>query len=126
MPELKVDSFRALMNGQPTATISCFYQHIVVRRLRVEGDRVIINPNTDAMPTEHPILSTPLDTPIGYTPWMMDRGNMTFEHPEIPDGAKICGEADVIEFPNGERFSVMPTDELRKKGEYRTRIITFP
>jgi hypothetical protein len=117
MAELKVDSFRALMNGQPKATISCMYQGIVVRTLTVDGERVVIDPNTETEPGVHPVISTPLDTPITYRPWTMDRGNMNFEHEEFPDGAKICGEADVIEFPNGDKFSIMPADEQRQMGE---------
>jgi len=120
MAELKVDSFRSLMNGQPAAVIRCWMKGIVVRTLTVDGDRVVIDPNTEDEPGLHPTVSVPIDTPITFTAWVMDRGNMGFQHEEFPDGAKICTEADVIDFPNGETFNVVPTDEQRQLGEAAT------
>ena len=106
MKPLPVASFRDLMNGQQTATITCLYSQKVVRKLTVQGDRVQIDPNTEDAPAQYPIISVPLDTPITYQPWVMDRGNLNFETPEIPEGAKICGEGDIITFPNEKRSIV--------------------
>jgi hypothetical protein len=118
MRAIKVDSFRTLMNEQTEATIACLYTGKLVRHLTVDGEQVIIDPNIGDDDEQHPIITVDLDTPIGYTPWVFDRGNMTFEHESIPQGAKICGEGDVITYGDGEKRSIMPTDELQAKGKH--------
>ncbi len=60
----------------------------------------------------------PLDTPITYEPWMMDRGSLLFASAAVlnrevlpaslPDELKICGEGDSITFADGSSDTVLP------------------
>jgi len=98
---MKVRNFADLMAGHKTAEILCAVKLAVVRRLKVSGNMVRI----DAC--DGPMIQVPLDTPISYEPWFMDRGSLLFDCQEVPS-AKICTEADLIRFPDGSEEPVLP------------------
>lgn len=103
MNELYVENFADLMNGKLVAEIVCPVHNRVVRRLYVNGDRIQID---FLLP---PIVSTPMDTPILYEPWCMDRGNLWFPCIEAPDGrAKVCTEGDIIRYEDGTQYGILP------------------
>lgn len=88
---MQVSSFSDLMDGHESAEIVCAIKGQVVRRLKVVGDDVLIDP------MEGPEISIPLSTPIYYEAWVMDRGSLLFQLPEGIPG-KICTELDLIRF----------------------------
>lgn len=98
MKDLHVSSFRDLMQ-HGDCTIKCFYSGQTVRTLTVVGD------NCHLLAGDGTELDIPLDTPITYEPWTMDRGNMNFTLDGQP--LKICGEADVLTAESGY-YSVLP------------------
>ncbi len=110
---MKVESFKDLMNGHPSATISCLYSGKVVRRLKVENDTLWIDP------LEGPKVLVPLSAPVRYEPWVMDRGNMLFAPEDVIEPLslrlvpketrfKLCGEGDYIEWSDGQFEVVSP------------------
>jgi hypothetical protein len=105
-----VTNFAELMSGETHAEIYCLYSGNLVRRLTVTPDRRSVE--IDAMMGEH--LVVPIDTPIRFEPWVLDRGSMLFpapaDAPEQYRGAdlKICGEGDPITYASGERATVEP------------------
>jgi hypothetical protein len=105
---MKVRTFADLMGKHQSAEILCMMREVVVRRLKVEGDRVII----DAM--QPPIVSVPLTETILYEPWFMDRGSLLFRCREIGGKGKICTELDIIRYPDGTTETIEP--EYRLKG----------
>jgi hypothetical protein len=93
-----------VMNGHQTATIKCLYTDQVVRKLKVEGDNLVIDAMTETV-------TVPLDTPLIYEPWFMDRGSILFNLDGRP--AKFCGEADKICFDNEDEWhSIEPHSDL--------------
>lgn len=102
---MKANTFRDLMGKHKSAEIRCLYTGNLVRRLTLDGDKVII----DAL--QPPILSVPLDAIIVYSPWVMDRGNMLFRHDEMPgQDLKICGEDDRITYEDGSQDRIGKSD----------------
>ena len=102
---MKATTLRDVMAGNRTAEISCLYTGKVVRRLKRVGDQLEV----DALDV---VVTVPLDTPLTYKPWVMDRGNMLFDVPGH-QGAKFCGEGDHITYPDGTRDVIEPNDEQR-------------
>ena len=98
MQALTVQSFRDLMQ-HGDCTIACLYSGQVVRTLTVEGE------NCHLVAGDGTELDIPLDTPIAYEPWCMDRGSMIF----TLDGRqlKVCTEADILT-ADGQQYSVQP------------------
>jgi hypothetical protein len=47
----------------------------------------------------------PAHTPLIFEPWVMDRGSMLFDLPDMPR-AKFCTEFDVIVYPDGTSVPV--------------------
>lgn len=99
---MRVRSFEELMAGHERAEIVCMVKRVVVRRLEVIGGLVHI----DAL--SGPTVSVPLGMGIEYEPWVMDRGNMLFECPEVGGRGKICTEGDLVRFPGGREETIMP------------------
>lgn len=95
-------TFRTLMAGELTATILSLTTNHVVRGLTVKNEDIEVDAFTEKV-------TVPLDTPIIYEPWFMDRGSLLFEAPGFGK-AKLATEFDTIKFPNGEMF-VMPNPE---------------
>jgi hypothetical protein len=95
--ELRVATFRDLMNGQPTAEIVNLMDNKVVRVLTVNGDEVKIRPGVGDD------VIVPMDMAIIYEPWALDRGSLLFGQ-----GLKICTEMDLIRFPNGDTMTILP------------------
>jgi hypothetical protein len=104
MQVLTVESFRDLMQ-YGDCTIKCLYSGEVVRTLTVVGEscHLLAGDGTE--------LDIPLDTPITYQPWCMDRGNMLFslggQLLSCTTRCKICTEGDVLIADSGE-YSVEP------------------
>lgn len=92
-------TFRSLMAGHATANIHNLFNGEVVRKLTRIGDNVEIDAMTEKV-------TVPLNTDITYQPWFMDRGSLLFECAGYKGGAKICTEYDVIEYPDGSRYSI--------------------
>jgi len=105
MKEVRVASFRDLMAGYDYAEIVCRYKKTVVRKLTVNGDMVNMDAITEAV-------EVPLDTPVEYEPWFMDRGSMLFraEGHDVP--LKLCTEADEVRYPDGSEGWVNPASAL--------------
>ncbi len=97
---MKVRTFADLMGKHQTAEIFCGVRGELVRRLKVEGDRVVI----DAM--QPPIVSVPLRAQITYQPWFMDRGSLLFTCKELNGKGKICTEGDTIRYPDGTEYTI--------------------
>ena len=89
-------TIKDLMSGRTSAEIICRHKGGVVRRLTCDGDSVTVDAITEKV-------TVPLDTPIVYEPWFMDRGNMLFN-----GDMKLCTEADLIRFPDGSAHLVLP------------------
>lgn len=119
---MQVKTLRDVMNGREYTEIRCMYTGKVARKLTVYpwGRQPAYQTKTvyhdqveiDAL-TEKVIV--PLDTPLGFTPWVMDRGNITFQ---LPDGktAKLCGEGDRAVFKDNDTYNVIyPHDDLRRE-----------
>jgi hypothetical protein len=103
MQSLPVKTFQDLMHGHNYAEITNIIHGNIVRKLTItEKNQVQI----DAL--EPPILTIHLNTPIHYQPWFMDRGSLTFTHPDLPN-AKICTEYDIITYPDGTQYEITPT-----------------
>ena len=100
--DIKVSNFGDLMQGYSYAEIINLLHGNVVRKLSVVGNQVQV----DAL--EPPILILPLNTPIIYEPWFMDRGSLLFNSPELPGRGKICTELDIIRFPDGIEATIHP------------------
>lgn len=102
MPEINALTFRHLLAGHSTAEVKCLIKGTVVRRLRVEGDRVEV----DALIVK---VWVGLDDRIDFTPWVFDRGNLNFACNVVPAGqkAKLCTEADIIAYPDGTTASIV-------------------
>ncbi len=83
------------MTGHTAATIRCAYIGSVVRRLAVFEDVVEMHCADGAA------IGIPLDTPIRYEAWFMDRGSLTFTTDELPEVCKLCTEADAVTFEDG-------------------------
>ncbi len=98
MKQLRVGSFRDLMNGELSGTIQCGMRGVVVRRLKLSDDGLSVE--IDAMTQK---VWVPLDTPIIYERWFMDRGSLLFN-----ESYKICTELDTITFLNGESYQILP------------------
>jgi len=98
MQALPVSSFRDLMQ-HGDCTIACLYTQQTVRTMTVEGGicHLVAGDGSE--------FDVPLDTPITFEPWVMDRGNMLFEH----GGStwKVCGEADILTAESGQ-YSIQP------------------
>lgn len=98
MNQLIVESFRDLMQ-HGACTIACLMSGQIVRTLTVVGD------NCHLVAGDGTELDIPLDTPVVYEPWMMDRGSMNFT---LGNSAlKLCTELDVLTAESGE-YSVIP------------------
>jgi len=93
------------MQGHGAAEIICPIRWEVVRRLTLLSDgRVGVDALTDSV-------IVPLSTPITYEPWVFDRGSLMFAVPPevVPGGqAKLCTEADIVQYPDGSEYLVMP------------------
>jgi hypothetical protein len=88
-------TFKTFMDGHTVALIRCAYTGNIVRRLVVFGDVVELHcADTTA-------IGIPLDTPIRYEAWFMDRGSFTFTSEELPETAKLCTEGDAVIFEDG-------------------------
>jgi hypothetical protein len=98
---MKARTFADLMAGRRRAEIYCLYTQKLVRILTLVDGQVHVD-FTNGESTD-----IPLETPIWYEPWFMDRGSMLFSCRESAQ-AKICTEADVIRFPDGVEDRVMP------------------
>lgn len=81
-----------------------------------KGD--VVRKLTHHLPTDHwcvvdaltEQVTLRLNTPIGYTPWVLDRGNLTFlmdRDGEVVQ-AKLCTEADILRVPGMEDQSIYP------------------
>lgn len=104
---MKVKTFGDILKGHQTAQVSCLYKGHVVRKLS-RGDGCVI---VDPMIGLH--IHVPDETPLKFEPWMMDRGNLTFRHDDMPgQDLKFCGEADKIVFEDGTTDDIRPHDDL--------------
>lgn len=90
-------TLRDLMGNATEAIILCLYSGTMVRRLTVKGDNLHIDAITDDV-------EVPLDTPIIYEPWVLDRGNMLLDSPK--GRIKLCTEADILQLPGGTMKSI--------------------
>lgn len=88
-------TFKTFMAGHTVALIRCAYTGSVVRRLAVFGDVLELHC------ADNTAIGIPLDTPIRYEAWFMDRGSLTFTSKELPETAKLCTECDVVTFEDG-------------------------
>ena len=90
-------TFGDLLGNHAGGEIACMYTGNVVRRLeRLPGGNIRV------IPGEGPALVVSPETPITFEPWVLDRGNLLFTHPEYPGQTlKICGELDTITYPDG-------------------------
>jgi hypothetical protein len=90
-----------VLGSYDSAEILCLYQRTVARRLKrlpegkVEVDAITVKVVVDAT------------TPLNYQPWVFDRGSLLFDLPDHP-GAKFCGEADIVRYPDDTTDSVEP------------------
>jgi hypothetical protein len=111
---MKVTTFRELMNGHATAEIRCLYTGNLVRKLSLTTGAVSGTVYVEIDPVVGPRCRVPDVTPITYTPWVLDRGNMNFPGdatgvPEYADKTlKICGEGDPITYGDGTAATVNP------------------
>jgi hypothetical protein len=98
-------TFETLMAGHTSAEVLCLYRGEVVRRLTVKGNMIEI----DAITVK---VEVRMNTPIVFTPWCMDRGNLTFYVPDLggPNGtvAKLCTEHDRIKYDDGTEGHIDP------------------
>ena len=97
------------MNGHHEAEIrNLLKPEHVVRKLRVKGNNVEL----DCCDGNGFNLTIPINTEITYEPWFMDRGSMLFRANNLPPlcygTAKICTEADIVQFPDGTQHSIEP------------------
>ena len=106
MRTIKVSSFKDLMNGLATARIKCLMRGDVVRSLYIEhvGRDLTEAVKIECVDAADSVI-VPLDTPISYEQWSMDRGSLVFNA-----GAwKICTEGDLIHFPKDPQcYSIVP------------------
>ena len=72
----------------------------VVRKLTRNGDSINLDAITEA-------IDIPADTPLGYTPWTFDRGNITFN-----GNLKLCTEMDTVRYPDGSEGVLMPDESI--------------
>jgi hypothetical protein len=98
---LSVGNFADLMHGHASAEIINPRNGQVVRRLTVRASGVV---HVDAFSET---VDVDPDTAIVYEPWFMDRGSLLFNTGTLVD-AKICTELDIIQFPDGTQFEVVP------------------
>lgn len=101
MKMLNVKTFADLMHGHDSAEILCPMQGTIVRKLARVGKNDL---KIDAL-TE--VVTVPLNWPIRYEPWVLDRGNLLFDLPQRPN-CKICTEMDTIKFPDGTSYTIAP------------------
>ena len=85
------------MNGRPSAEIINVMHGNVARTLTATPDEVTV-----MTPLNEKVV-VPMDMPIRYEAWCLDRGSLLFG-----DEFKIATEMDVIRFDNGEEFTIMP------------------
>ena len=91
--------FRSLLNGHARAEVVNLLNGKVVRELFLHIDgTVTIESGPDKV-------RVPLDTPITYEPWDLDRGSFLFSCAAFPNG-KIATEHDFIDYDNGDRCSI--------------------
>jgi hypothetical protein len=118
---MQVKTIRDVLGGRESAEIRCMVTGKVVRKLTlyrrgrqpeyqtksVYHDQVEVNAITQTV-------IVPADTPLGYTPWVFDRGNITF--PYNGGTAKLCGEGDHAVFRDNDTYCVIyPHDDLRQE-----------
>ncbi len=104
VPRLEVATLEQLMNGHKSAQILDLHNPTeVVRELNVHDGTLTILAGIECV-------TIPLRTVITYEPHFMDRGNLIFEAANYPGGAKICTEADLIRYPDGSVFSIVPVE----------------
>lgn len=95
---MRVSNMVDVMAGRESAEILCRYKKVVVRTLTIVGDVVhMVTPNGDNV-------DIPLEEPVVYKPWFMDRGNMLV----LGEKIKLCTEADYIRYPDGEQDDLIP------------------
>lgn len=102
MSDLKVKTFADLIS-RGNGSIACLYTGNVVRQLTLQDNGIV-----HVVAGDGTSFDIPSDTPILYQPWVMDRGNLLFEIPEVYGQLKICGEADILTTEDGERYSIVP------------------
>lgn len=102
---MKISNFKDLMAGYKSAEIICIVKKEVVRELTVNGDTVHIESGPDKV-------DVPIDTPVTYEAWTLDRGNMLFSLSDSAESLKLCTEVDKIRFPDGTEHNVYPADSI--------------
>lgn len=108
MATLKLATFVDLFSqaaGATHATIECAVKRQVVRKLRLDGDSIVL----DAL--SGPLVRVARTEAIVYEPWVFDRGSLLFNCRQLgmPD-AKLCTEFDELVYPDGRRFQLVPAD----------------
>ena len=91
------------------AVIKCAMKGDVVRTLTQ------VDPHHLRIQTGPDDITVSLDKPLGYEPWMMDRGSITFEHEG--QTLKLCTEWDILELPDGQQFVIKPAESISKMKE---------
>lgn len=104
-PRLEVATLEQLMNGHKSAQVLDLHNPTeVVRELVVHDDTLTILSGIERV-------TTPLGTAVTYERRFMDRGDLLFKAANYPGGAKICTEADLIRYPDGSVFSIVPVED---------------
>jgi hypothetical protein len=99
---MMISTFRDFFpDGETTAEIVCLMRGCVVRRLTLDGARVIV----DVL--DGTAVAVEADTAISYSPWVFDRGSLLFPcAATAPHPAKICTEFDRVRYPSGREESI--------------------
>lgn len=105
MNAIYVKSFSDLIGKHNAADIINLLGGDVVRRMQIVDNTVKIDPGGG-----HEVVTVPLSQPIMFNPWFMDRGNLLFRCPGY-EYAKICTEADIIRYPDGTQYRIMPASD---------------
>jgi len=106
---MKIANFKDLMGGHESAEIVCIVKKEVMRKLSVAGDTVHIEAGFHKV-------DIPLNTPVHYEAWPLDRGNLLFWHEAGGNGKeielKLCTEVDKVRYPDGTEDAVYPADSI--------------
>lgn len=96
---LTIQDFADLFTHGDTATVHCAMSGTKVRTLTKQGD------NCHLIAGDGTELNIPLNTPVVYEPWVMDRGSLNFTLDNQP--LKLCTELDVLK-SSGEEYTLVP------------------
>ena len=96
---MKIASFADVMAGQEYVEVVCAIKGEVMRKLTLKDDMVHLEAGPDA-------IDVPLDTPVSYKPWFMDRGSLLFN-----GNLKLCTELDKIRYLDGTEVIAQPVVE---------------